>query len=485
MLRASLLKFGDVILSSGFHLKDSVVVMATRKGLPSRRYAHAAFVCSPSIWIESTGEGTGLTYLDIFQRDNQQLIDVSHYRTLDVFRLPDPALEKIDWFAENVQELLKDFIGFQYPQLDALAETSTWLKSLPVLKRQLLKSASQIDVVNPGAFCSELVVELFEAFRRAGMIKEGLLITRQPSRNISPNDLADDTLSRLRKESLILIDLTAEQRPDSLQSQAPLEPWSGNSAVSFGNQMRAAVIQSKTTLKQIQIRSSHIDEITDGLLISTAAAMNGSGVTLLVSEGNPFVEDVSDRPELGEIQRAALKSGTNPAWARLEGLASFLTLHVSTVSTSISDLAKLMFALLDQVNTQPRSKIASLLWKHTKGIQLGVRAVQEGTLAINHLEVSQGGYLRGFPSDELWIDYMSAMSDGLSRTVKSLAELIGSVRSVWSTARGLSLIQRTLLKRYLERVTELKGSLDDYANAIDAFQHALTRLSVCNSSQTT
>src|SRR5205807_688822 len=86
MLRADLLQPGDVILSSGFDMKDRVVVLATRKGNPARRYSHAALVISNSDWFESTIEGTGITRHKVHtvrRRSEgvfQSFIDVSEYR---------------------------------------------------------------------------------------------------------------------------------------------------------------------------------------------------------------------------------------------------------------------------------------------------------------------------------------------------------------------------------------------------------------------
>src|SRR4029434_8350986 len=82
-MRADLLKFGDVILSSGYEFKDYGVVMATRRGNPARRYSHAALVINPAVWLESTGEGTGLTHFRVTKSvdmgaPTQLLIDVSH-----------------------------------------------------------------------------------------------------------------------------------------------------------------------------------------------------------------------------------------------------------------------------------------------------------------------------------------------------------------------------------------------------------------------
>jgi len=64
---ADLLKFGDVILSSGYEFKDYGVVMATRRGNPARRYSHAALMINPAVWLESTGEGTGLTHFRVMK----------------------------------------------------------------------------------------------------------------------------------------------------------------------------------------------------------------------------------------------------------------------------------------------------------------------------------------------------------------------------------------------------------------------------------
>jgi hypothetical protein len=72
-MRADLLKFGDVILSSGYEFKDYGVVMATRRGSPARRYSHAALVINPAVWLESTGEGRAMCWMSYRARPLTQL----------------------------------------------------------------------------------------------------------------------------------------------------------------------------------------------------------------------------------------------------------------------------------------------------------------------------------------------------------------------------------------------------------------------------
>jgi hypothetical protein len=156
-LRADLLKFGDVILSSGHAAKDIVVVLGTREGSPKRRYSHAALVLTPTIWLESTGEGTGLTYQEIvtsWESDRQRrLVDVTHYREIDVFRMPELEASAIDPTSDAFQALLQEFVGFQYPRLCELADTTKWLKQFPETKRRIMDAFNPDEVVNPGAFC--------------------------------------------------------------------------------------------------------------------------------------------------------------------------------------------------------------------------------------------------------------------------------------------------------------------------------------------
>ena len=201
-MRADLLKFGDVILSSGYEFKDYGVVMATRKGNPARRYSHAALVINPAVWLESTGEGTGLTHFRVTKTGGmgapaQSSIDVSHYRRIDVFRMTDVDLSQIDPSSAKFANILESFMGFEHPVLDELAGTTTWLASWPETKRRIMAKATRTEVVNPGDFCSELIVNVFEACKKAGLVDVGVLKVDTPSCNVSPNDLADPSISRL------------------------------------------------------------------------------------------------------------------------------------------------------------------------------------------------------------------------------------------------------------------------------------------------
>jgi hypothetical protein len=125
-------------------------------------------VINPAVWLESTGEGTGLTHFRVTKSGEmgapvQSLIDVSHYRRIDVFRMTEVDLSRIDPFSDEFGKILESLVGFEYPVLDELAGTTTWLANWPEMKRRIMAKATRKEVVNPGDFCSELIVDVFDA----------------------------------------------------------------------------------------------------------------------------------------------------------------------------------------------------------------------------------------------------------------------------------------------------------------------------------
>src|SRR5438045_2280022 len=68
----------------------------------------------------------------------------------------------------------------------------------PQMKRRIMAKATRKEVVNPGDFCSELIVDVFDACKKLGLVDVGVLTRDVPSYNISPNDLADPSMSRLK-----------------------------------------------------------------------------------------------------------------------------------------------------------------------------------------------------------------------------------------------------------------------------------------------
>jgi hypothetical protein len=56
-------------------------------------------------------------------------------------------LSRIDPLSDEFGKLLESFVGFEYPVLDALANTTKWLANWPEMKRRIMAKATRQEVV--------------------------------------------------------------------------------------------------------------------------------------------------------------------------------------------------------------------------------------------------------------------------------------------------------------------------------------------------
>ena len=82
----------------------------------------------------------------------------------------------------------------QYPSQDATSRLP-WLAADDRIKKtfeRLIRKYASDEIVNPGAFCAELVVYAYSAFNEAKLLSRPLLrVSGKQPFEISPNDLAD------------------------------------------------------------------------------------------------------------------------------------------------------------------------------------------------------------------------------------------------------------------------------------------------------
>jgi hypothetical protein len=298
----------------------------------------------------------------------RSLIDVSHYKRIDVFRMTGVDLSRIRPLSGEFGAILESFVGFEYPVLNELADTTTWLAHWPGLKRRIMAKSSRKDIVNPGDFCSELIVDLFDACKNAGLLEVGVLTKDVPACNISPNDLADPSMSRLK-----LVGECVELGPvpeGSAERAAQLEKISynfdGNVWVDIGNRFRAYKVESRSNEKRLENVVKLLNEQSDEFTTATAMLVQKSGWQLLYSEDHPYIEDAPWRPEARQIQEKALKSGLNPGWLRMEGVASRFVRRVREWRQFILSTSEKLLAVTEDLNAFPKSKVRSVLLQKKK-----------------------------------------------------------------------------------------------------------------------
>jgi len=214
MIRADLLKPGDVLLSRSRGLFSTLTRLATAGGDPRRLYSHAALVIWGQSWFESNDNGVGFLFkrIDKAERhDNDlwRLIDVSNYVHFDVYR--HPVLDKnhdveIDSALTNlIFNLAGQWAGREYPPLRRLSGTTPLLSNVPRVKRFLGDVSDKLDqllfklpgVVAPGPFCSELVARIYGELACKWDPVLNLFKSPLGARLASPNDLADSSISML------------------------------------------------------------------------------------------------------------------------------------------------------------------------------------------------------------------------------------------------------------------------------------------------
>jgi hypothetical protein len=460
LLRADLLQPGDVILSSRFGL-GSLIVQATRNGDPARRYSHAALVVNPFTWLESTRHGTGLTYLPRYNIPYERewvwrrLINLSPYRQIAVFRMPGIDYAKFGPLSPAFNQILGDVSGFQYPALHALADTTAWLEGWPSLKKRLLSSLSPRNIVNPGAFCSQLIVDVFRECRTAGLVAEDVLKHNVPGSSISPNDLADPVLSRL-----VLLQGMVEVRSDAVPDDL------GNEFVVQGNQLRELGVRSQTSAKLTH--QLYLDSTAQA-----AAKVEKIGIPLLVTEGSPAIEDVEGRPELRLIQENALAAGLNPGWYGLQGFASLFEKHVARSEDTMRGILRNLTLATQTFDIIPPDKLASFIRRHTKWVDEAPQVLAGFQQSIENMRSNQAQALRGFGTDGLWIEWIGKTADSYDGSLQSFVAEIGDIEKDWSAIRkrhSVPAVQRVLHRR-LTTLRNIAEIAEDTRRSTRSFRH--------------
>lgn len=220
MVRAELLRPGDVILLRSRGWISTLIALAGSRGPAPSRYSHAALVTRGRTWFESNDSGVGYLYhryAKVEQRGSELwwLIDVSEYQDLAIYR--HPALHATDFEQDaSFEQLIHDTVikwrGREYPPLRRLSGASPLFSSVPYIKRLGGDIVDRLDqlrfnlsgTVAPGPFCSELVVRVYAKLAET---RPELAIMKSPrgARFTSPSDLADPTISELEQRPEIVV----------------------------------------------------------------------------------------------------------------------------------------------------------------------------------------------------------------------------------------------------------------------------------------
>lgn len=204
LLRAELLQPGDVILSGQKTAPSTVIRRATRG-----TYSHAQLVLT-TVWrFDATAEGVGFKAANIVKCERQPdgairfLEDIGQLTRFDVFRHPaleaTPATEKTA-FADRLSSIAIELQGRQYSELKRLLDVPTTLDQYPRIKRAVANVLDRLDAkkkiakkINPGHFCSELVVSIYKQLG-VELFSEDLV----PG-SVGPSLLADTRVCYLRR----------------------------------------------------------------------------------------------------------------------------------------------------------------------------------------------------------------------------------------------------------------------------------------------
>jgi hypothetical protein len=454
--------------------------MATRKGNPARRYSHAALVIHPAVWLESTGEGSGLTHFRLTKPGEaeslaQSRIDVSHYRRVDVFRMTEVDLSRIDPFAEKFGEILDSFIGFEYPVLDELAGTTTWLASWPEAKRRIMAKATRKEVVNPGDFCSELIVDVFNACRQAGLVDVGVLTTDVPSCLISPNDLADPGMSRLRlmKDFVEFGPVPEGSAERAARLEKISQDFDPNVWAEIGNKFRADRVMSGSSEKRLENIVNLLNGQSGEFAAATANVVRDNGWRLLYSDENPYIEDAPGRPEARQIQENCLKSGLNPGWLRMEGAASRFVRRVGEWRQFILSTSESLIAIGNDLNVVPKSKLRSVL-VHKKKWLSGLPVILElQASSVDLVQQLEGDLLRGFDSDREWIEVISQAAAGFLLDLEAFQKFLEDIERTWGASPKVTFFNRRALKSCLRDIARLKAAAKQFSQSIHKYVDSL------------
>jgi hypothetical protein len=258
-LRFDRLLPGDVVLASFCNDPFSkLIVRASNNEDPNRRYSHAALVIDRYLWFEATSAGNGVTLQQLMKIENQEeeyrtLRSADEYDAIDVFRHPGLRIaERNDYLtvARISFAACREFLGMQYPAQDATTRIP-WLAADDQIKKtfeRLIRRYAQDEVVNPGALCSELIVYAYRALNEAKLLSSHLLkISEKEPFEVSPNDLADPTVSNLER----LTDVVCLERPDVPDYDHPgLAKYRRSDWIQMGDDLFKRLVDLKAEAKR-------------------------------------------------------------------------------------------------------------------------------------------------------------------------------------------------------------------------------------------
>ena len=135
-----------------------------------------------------------------------------------------------------------------------------------------------------------------------------------------------------------------------------------------------------------------------------------------------------------------------------------------------------MKALLEAVNALPRPKMASIIRQHTGWIRRLPAVVDVCKLALDSLRDAQRDYLRGFPSDGFWIDFITGTAEQFSKSLEHFNAFMRTVEDAWATAKDLPLLAKSALKSYLRGIQRLKMAVAEYLNSVRLFSESVIQL---------
>lgn len=266
---------GDVLLTTSDAVTSAFIRRATRSP-----YSHAVLHIGQGLVFESTPKGgIGFSVIDPFKAEGDPLVfeyqvfgrltgaTLAHvYRHKDIVALnPNGEVQAALQRAIHAQTL--HHWGRDYSKLRQLGPTTRILSRVPRVRDWILDRAGELGAddgkLAPGAFCSQLIVEVLAA---AGWDP---LIKGRPQ-GTSPRDLADVGKSKLVRHP------AAEVGPDALKpcDESQLKTWQA-----FASMHRVAValnhhnrdnVRSAVLLGELQRKS---EEATAQLKAAIADAL--------------------------------------------------------------------------------------------------------------------------------------------------------------------------------------------------------------------
>ena len=200
LVRADLLKLGDVVLSRGRFDESNIIAWATRG-----RFSHAALIVNPMEVFEADDSGAGVgapvSVLALVSGVSERWIGFEcQERQLTVLRHPELAQKPAADLRENLCDFWKRYRDLYYASADRLANPLRlpWpfgAITAIVLRRKLRESRP----FGSGVFCSELVASFYRdnglpLFAGRSRLSDWLARRWRPDQ-ISPNDLSRSVLT--------------------------------------------------------------------------------------------------------------------------------------------------------------------------------------------------------------------------------------------------------------------------------------------------